>query len=432
MTYRQAVMSLCLGVTPMVWGGGFYTIIGPDGRPIVVQQRVEVQQKTVEPTKLQREIARQPLPVEQKEEKPAVKSVPLQHEAEPSGAVLSPATVVEQNTVTEKNTVIKSPVIEVEKAVTVKTDHSAAQSMDALKSQQPLHEHNTPSTAMVPPAIASSSQMNQQAVAPAVPIQSAESQHAHASRPSAVVKKNDDQAGPALAADKNFTVIDGVKYVNNEYLEEKEFNLEGKKRFYVMPEMPGVGSAGRLESVEREKGVGRSTIDWIRGRKSEQHAPMALSSSYYRLPRAEVVQTLGQSCFSGKKIDKAKSLSLKNQQIGFWPVPPIKENFAFEIVKLDPGVQDILLTSYASSSREPSYYWPLVVFLDQQGCVIEGVSGFKNQEINANHLQHAALEGLLKKPASAAYLFMTPLSAAIDAENKQLTNQGQIKLSVIR
>ena len=73
-----------------------------------------------------------------------------------------------------------------------------------------------------------------------------------------------------------------------------------------------------------------------------------------------------------------------------------------------------------------------MVFLDQKGCVVEGVSGFKNQNLDENNMQHAAMEGILKKPETASYMFMTPLSAAVDAENMQLTNQGQIKLSVIR
>jgi hypothetical protein len=38
----------------------------------------------------------------------------------------------------------------------------------------------------------------------------------------------------------------------------------------------------------------------------------------------------------------------------------------------------------------------------------------------------------LRKPEKATYLFLTPLSSAIDVENKQLTNHGQIKLSVIQ
>lgn len=157
-----------------------------------------------------------------------------------------------------------------------------------------------------------------------------------------------------------------------------------------------------------------------------------MSATYYRLPKQDVIETLEQSCFTGKKLDKAKVLNIKNREIGFWPVAPIKEKFAFEVIQLDENIQDLLLTSYASSNKNPTYYWPLIVFLDQKGCVIEGVSGFKNQEIAESKFQHAALEGVLKKPSSSKYLFMTPLASAIDVENKQLINHGQIKLSVIR
>ncbi len=33
-----------------------------------------------------------------------------------------------------------------------------------------------------------------------------------------------------------FNQMDGTDYVRNEYLEDREFNLEGKRRFYTMPE----------------------------------------------------------------------------------------------------------------------------------------------------------------------------------------------------
>ena len=118
--------------------------------------------------------------------------------------------------------------------------------------------------------------------------------------------------------------------------------------------------------------------------------------------------------------------------MGIWPVPPIKEKFVYEVIKLDSPVENIHFTSYASSQKSPSYYWPLVVFLDQQGCVIEGVSGFKNENIDSTSVSYSALEGVLKKPADAMYLFMTPLSEAVDVQNVQLTNKGQIKLSVLR
>ncbi|MEK5772242.1 hypothetical protein VXE29_16980, partial [Acinetobacter variabilis] len=54
--------------------------------------------------------------------------------------------------------------------------------------------------------------------------------------------------------------IEGNQYVKNEVLEEKEFNLDGKKRFYTMPEgiIDTKNGATRLQTVQREKGIGQS------------------------------------------------------------------------------------------------------------------------------------------------------------------------------
>lgn len=233
------------------------------------------------------------------------------------------------------------------------------------------------------------------------------------------------------ADDSKFSEIDGVQYVDNEYLEEKEFNLEGKKRFYIMSEA-GVAGGRQFETVEREKGITKSVFSKFLKNTNTPQKPIVLASTYFRLPKEEVVQNLEQGCFSGKKIQKAKSLSLDNDEIGFWPVAPIKENFAYEVVKLDPQVENIHLSSYASSQKNPTYYWPLVVFLDPQGCVIEGVSGFKSEDVVENYRQFSSLVGVLKKPQQASYLFMTPLAESIDVKNEKLSNTGQIKLSVLK
>ena len=60
-----------------------------------------------------------------------------------------------------------------------------------------------------------------------------------------------------------FSALGAEQYVNSEYLEGKEFNLEGKKRFYAMPEgvIDHKVGATRMQMVEREKGVGQSVID---------------------------------------------------------------------------------------------------------------------------------------------------------------------------
>ncbi|NHB59378.1 putative pilus assembly protein FilE [Acinetobacter sp. 194] len=226
------------------------------------------------------------------------------------------------------------------------------------------------------------------------------------------------------------TVIDGVKYIDNEYLEDREFNLEGRKRFYMTQDF---GGGRKFETVEREKGITKSVLNkFINAGKAEEKTPVVLASTYYRMPKDDVVQSLEQTCFADKKIKKAKVLGAKKEELGIWPVKPIKEKFAYEVVKLDQRVQNIQVVSYASSQNNPNFYWPFVVFLDQQGCVIEGVSGFKNENKTETNFSHSALEGVLIKPPQAVYLFMTPLVESIDAQNVQLSNQGQIKLTVLQ
>ncbi|OTG79821.1 putative pilus assembly protein FilE [Acinetobacter sp. ANC 4648] len=401
-----------VGIASTVYAGGFYTIIGPDGHPMVVQQKKAVQKKVDEPkaisateesqlSKIQNHTV-QNAGVVQTRDLPSVTnsiypdqfSLPKRSELKEDQVDLNPQT------------------IELKKNVELLQDNMSTQ-QQSDKSQKEQSKQ----------ILAQKQSLTQILPSGEIPV--------------LIQKTTTSESQSILESTKNtgslesqYTIIDGVKYVNNEFLEDKEFNLEGKKRFYIMPSV--VGGTSRFDTVEREKGLSRSFLDKLKNDKPIVNSPMILASTYYRLPKEEVVNTLEQTCFTDKKMTKAKSLTLNNREAGFWPVAPIKEKFVYEVVKIDPQVQDILFTSFASSQKTPSYYWPLVVFLDQKGCVIEGVSGFKNQEFAESDFQHAAIEGVLKKPQSAAYLFMTPLSSAIDVENKQLSNEGQIKLSVIR
>ncbi|WP_147509883.1 putative pilus assembly protein FilE, partial [Acinetobacter baumannii] len=70
--------------------------------------------------------------------------------------------------------------------------------------------------------------------------------------------------------------------------------------------------------------------------------------------------------------------------------------------------------SFAYSNEKPLYYWQLVVFLDDKGCILEGVSGFKSKSYPSTMLQHASIQGVLKVPPSAHYIMMTPLYSAVD------------------
>ncbi len=415
----------------MAIGEGFYTIIGPDGHPIVVPQRNDAKNtqkqavQEAEQKRLQAVQKRQEALQKQQDEqnKQLQKQGQNQQQIYTAPVVNAPdAAVIQQSQVQQPQTV---PVIEKNqsKAEPVLTQQGNVQPAVVISANQVSSVEQK-----IENKVASSqATLSQTATEPQKTVRSVDQVVTAAPLSPPTVHT----ASKPEEIQQGFTEIDGVKYVDNEYLEAHEFNLEGKKRFYVMPDT-GLTGGRHFETVEREKGIGQTLIEKIQRQKPAEPETISLASTYYRLPKDDVVESLAKACFTGKRIDKAKTLDQKNQEVGFWPVPPLREDFAYEVVKLDQSIQDIRLTSYASSNKAPSFYWPLVVFLDQKGCVIEGVSGFKNHEIEADNFQHAALEGVLKKPQSAAYLFMTPLSSAVDAENKQLTNQGQVKLSVIR
>lgn len=231
-----------------------------------------------------------------------------------------------------------------------------------------------------------------------------------------------------------FSAINGEQYVNSEYLEDKEFNLEGKKRFYAMPEGvidAKIGST-RMQMVEREKGVSKSMIESIfKSNRSIEKGPVTLSTSYYRVSKDEAVTGLGQRCFQDKQIKKAKSLKAQSE-VNVWPRPPLNDKFDFDVVKIDHSIQNIQINSYASKENNPTFYWPFVVFLDEQGCVLEGAGGYKNNDSGADSLYRERIEGVIQVPKKTEYILLTPLATAIDVEQRALTNYGQLKLIAIR
>lgn len=416
---RLTLIFLAMSIVPVTYAANFYTIIGPDGRPMVVQKPIETEKK--EKIKVQAEqknnatVVQTPQIVPQTQTQFVSPTLTVQPK-QPPQIIEKPEVVLQNNERAPNSHIVLSPVAVTQQEPLQSVEMMPSQIKQKTQTQPSPQQREAPETIIASP-------VSEKATTVLVPKQVVQ----QGTKTVDDLKKVEESANP----NRNITEIDGVQYVNNEYLEEREFNLEGKKRFYVMPETGGM-TGGRFETVERQKGLSKSLLDRIRQPKPLEHKPIVLATTYYRLPKEEVVKTLEQACFTGKKMDKAKTMSMKNQEVSFFPVAPIKENFSYEVVKLDPAIQNILFSSFASSQKKPSYYWPLAVFLDEKGCVVEGVSGFKNEEQNESSTHYASLEGVLKKPDSAHYLFMTPLSQAIDIQNHELTNQGQIKLSVIQ
>lgn len=353
-----------MGVTGVsaVYADGFYTIIGPDGRPMIVPKKLDSQQvKVVEQSKKIKPLKQAQVEQAQKSDTQAQITSPLQKTAKTS---------VDLSRNVEQSVIASKPVLEEQK----KGGGSLKQQPSALSQIQSV-------------------------------TQSGEGQ---------------DQANA-------FTQVDGVEYVNSEYLEDQEFNLDGKKRFYSMPD-----GTGRFETIERKKGISRSVLDKFMNRTQQTNTPIVLATSYVRLSEQDLTSAFeNDRCFLQNYTKKIKTLA-PQKEVGLWPRKPLKEKFEYELVQLDSAIQYIQVDSYSSSNGKPVYYWPLVVFLDEAGCIQEGVSGFKNNLTVATVLQHSAIQGVIKVPTRARYLMMTPLASAVDVPEQELSNQGQIKLSVLQ
>jgi hypothetical protein len=217
------------------------------------------------------------------------------------------------------------------------------------------------------------------------------------------------------------SIIDGERYIDSEYLEQHEFNVEGRQRFYAIPD-----ADGRLVNVEREKGINQASLQV----PSAPTELIALAKNYQRVSAGELQQLTGQQCLSAKALKGAKRLG--TEPLDLWPRPSFEPRFDFVLAEFKQPVQDIRLMSYASGRRHPTFYWPLPIFLDQKGCVLEGVMSYQQSQLAATVLQQSALLGTLHVPQGAGYLLLTPLAEAADMPQVKLSDQGQLRLVPLR
>jgi hypothetical protein len=446
----NAMLMMGLAQTSNIYAEGiFHTIIGPDGRPMVVQRPDLPIKKKVEVKK------ESPVLTGEVSVKPEAPSyLDPEREAHVQDVVRGlagkrPAQIVQGVAQEQHQQQMKSTKKDAQQAVAneeKRVDHASSTPIpqhDVIEKQvekkldaPKITVVNTPATEDL--TVAKPNQTTEKVSKQTI---EASSKVAVEKLPQASVEQQKKLVKvppmPEIVQDqkhKQLSTIDGDTYVNNEYLEEKEFNLEGKKRFYAMPEGvidPKTG-ATRMQMVEREKGVGQSVIDNLfKKNRATEDKPIVLSTSYYRVSKADTVEGLGQQCFSQKQLLKAKSLKA-HQDTNLWPRAPIKAQFDFEVVQLDAGIKNIEIHSYASKKNNPVFYWPFAVFLDAKGCVMEGAGGYKNNDADANHLYREKIEGVLQIPSDTKYLLLTPLATAIDVDERVLSNQGQLKLIAIR
>ncbi|MBC6791296.1 putative pilus assembly protein FilE [Acinetobacter baumannii] len=374
---KFAISTLCIAIASVSvsYADGFFTIIGPDGRPMIVPSK-KVEQKQ---SKSRVEAPKQVVQLH-------VNAAPVQEASKENVQNSKELKKFEPHPTQKLNTAPTAPELPLR--------------MSKAQKEEVKKQTSSVKTESVPAKIYSSSQSTSQTVS--------------------IPDPSNDRS--------KFTSIDGVEYVNNEYLEDQEFNLEGKKRFYVMPD-----GLGRTEFIERKKGVSKSTLEQLFNKQTqEDQGAIVLAPTYIRLSQKELETTFEQDkCFVQGYKKSIKVLGAK-KEVNLWPRKPLKEKFEYELVKLDSSVQHLQLMSFAASNSAPLYYWPLAIFLDEKGCILEGASGFKSKSYPSTILQHASIQGTLRVPPHARYMMLTPLSSSVDVAEHELSNQGQIQISVLR
>ncbi|MBP8005738.1 MAG: putative pilus assembly protein FilE [Acinetobacter sp.] len=388
------------------YADGFYTIIGPDGRPMIVPKKNV--QRDVSPKKQVEHV------LLQKKVEPVDKSKPVR--LQPS----EPKSNTGKDLGSQQQSQSLNPIVVLPASSSTK---DTAIENRVLKSSADKETENRV-------VIKTNPQLVDKPIAQPKKIEEAQEQVVKKQQPS-IVKETSPPSSLApiqqTTTPSAFAKIDGIEYVNNEYLEDQEFNLDGKKRFYMMPD-----GSGRLETVERKKGVSRSVLDKLLNRSVEVSAPIVLADSYVQLSAQDLSLAFeNDHCFLTDYSKSIKTLA-PQKEVGVWPRKPLKEKFEYDLVKIETSIHYMQIDSYTASNERPVYYWPLVVFLDEKGCIKEGASGFKSGVTNATFLQHAAIHGVIKVPSDAHYIMMTPLASAVDVAEHELSNQGQIKISAIQ
>ncbi len=397
MAYVSGVL-FSLGTVPMGYAADFFTIIGPDGRPLVIpRDPVESKKATY------RKVVTEP-----DDTSKVAESKPVQATRSESIKAIQPQAI-------QPDHLQKEAVPITAKSVTKTLPETIIQQKESSETKNIAPAQSAYTQSQSQSKVSSTTQQTQKV--------------------KTETHLNSTHQPPHNETDQHIDELNGEKYIDSKYLEEKEFNLEGKKRFYVMPEgiVDARLGAVRMQPEQREKGVSKSFLQSMLKKNQNEKAEevLALSSTYYRMPKEQVVESLETACFTGKKMKDAKLFNVE-KQIGLWPRKPIKDTFDYDVVKLSAPLKQLKLTSYATTEQNPTFYWPFVVFLDQKGCILEGVSGYKNQEFPATMLQHAAIEGTIRLPDQTSYILLTPLASALDVQEKSLSNQGQIKLTAIR
>ena len=173
------------------------------------------------------------------------------------------------------------------------------------------------------------------------------------------------QSSAKPTAKNGLRQLEQESYIDSEVLEQKNFNPDDKKRFYYVPD----GAMGS-KVIESEDGLSRSVAPEVFAAVSRK---AIVSPQYQYIDAASwgVMYQRQSACLDVGYLHKhAKPLTDKSN---IW----VRQNFeqanepeaVLALSQLDSSSQQLRLESFATTYKRPSYYLPVVPFVDSKGCV---------------------------------------------------------------
>lgn len=209
---------------------------------------------------------------------------------------------------------------------------------------------------------------------------------------------------PAKSSDASQGVgtrqVDSETYIDTELLERKNFNVDDKKRFYYLS---GDGLARQV--VESKDGIATPPVIVSESKKLQAY----VSSNYVSVSKEEIQLWYPQQkeCINQAYVKKNSKLFKDVNNI--WVKPAFNPN----VVEMDgflqlptavPMVTQLRVASFATTHKKPTFYLPVVVFLDGRGCALSGVWQYWSRAHVATEIQYASVDGLINIPAQSTYI----------------------------
>lgn len=237
------------------------------------------------------------------------------------------------------------------------------------------------------------------------------------------VPKQPDVKAPVFQAPPSKHELDGEEYMDAEVLEQNKANQKPKTRFYYVP----TGALGE-KVVESEAGIAVAPTSML----IEPVKPMLKFSPDYQVLDKDWLlskQTdLQQYCQHHQKLKPARLVKKSN---ALWiDAAEFISNQPDKILLLEQTLltsTTIRLSSFANSYKTPKFYLPMMIFLNEQGCVLEGAWQYWSQAKAANDNQYSAVEGLLALPVGSKYIVLYPPDKTLKA-TLPLQNYGALLL----